>query len=458
MTFVFYDLETTGLDDPFDQIIQFAAIVTDDSLEVIDKVDYRCRLSPHVLPNPIALAVTGVSPSILTDKSLPSQFEFAQKIREYIGQWSPATWVGYNSLAFDENYLRQLFYQMLQPNIYETQFNNNNRFDVMLLVQACRARKPEVLNWTKNEKGKISFKLEILAPTNGYTEHDAHDALGDVEATIHLAKLIAKGAPDLWELALANRHKQGVIDRISKFEPIDLVSSYYGRLQKHTLCFCCLDGSYAAFLNILDQDPALIIDSSEEDLKDIVKNPKVIKMVAINKVPNLFPSAEDDVELSRRTDVIKNNPDFQSRLLGVVKKRFDEREVDEDLEVEEMIHEGFYTDSDKRLLNQFQIANWSERQKILSNISDLRLKRLGRRLVTFQSNLKPSDQEEAVAANYLKTKWSSEGAKWATFSSVENDLSKVRSKEMLPEEKIKELECFYANIRSMVEQGKVPRH
>ena len=53
MTFVFYDLETTGLDDPFDQIIQFAAIVTDDSFEVLDKVDYRCRLSPHVLPNPI---------------------------------------------------------------------------------------------------------------------------------------------------------------------------------------------------------------------------------------------------------------------------------------------------------------------------------------------------------------------------------------------------------------------
>ena len=458
MTFAFYDLETTGLKAPFDQIIQFAAIVTDESFEVLDKVNFRCRLSPHILPNPISLAVTGVSPSVLTDKSLPTQFEFAQKIREYIHKWSPATWVGYNSIRFDENCLRQLFYQMLQPNIYETQFNKNDRFDVMLLVQACRARNPEVLNWVKNDKGGLIFKLEIMAPANGFSEHDAHDALGDVEATLHLAKLIAEGAPDLWGLALANRDKQNVIERIRMFEPIDLISSYFGRLHKQTLCFCCLDGSYAAFFNIADYDPALLIDASEEELKEVIKNTKHIKMVAVNKVPNLFPNTENDVELNRRADVIKNNSGFQSRLLEVVKKRFDEREVDEDLEVEEMIHERFYTDSDKRLLNQFQTADWSERQNILSNISDLRLKPLGRRIVTFQSDLKLSDQEEDVAAKYLKTKWSSVGAKWETFSSVESDLSELRIEGMLPEEKIKELEGFYSNIRSMVEQGQIPRH
>ena len=34
MNFIFYDTETTGLDWAFDQILQFAAIVTDDGFAV----------------------------------------------------------------------------------------------------------------------------------------------------------------------------------------------------------------------------------------------------------------------------------------------------------------------------------------------------------------------------------------------------------------------------------------
>ena len=50
MNFVFYDTETTGTDTTFDQILQFAAIRTDDDLNELDRFEIRCRLLPHVVP------------------------------------------------------------------------------------------------------------------------------------------------------------------------------------------------------------------------------------------------------------------------------------------------------------------------------------------------------------------------------------------------------------------------
>lgn len=60
MGFIFYDTETTGTDHHFDQILQFAAIFTDPDLNELDRFDIRCRLLPHAVPSPKALAITRV--------------------------------------------------------------------------------------------------------------------------------------------------------------------------------------------------------------------------------------------------------------------------------------------------------------------------------------------------------------------------------------------------------------
>lgn len=118
MTFAFYDFETTGTNPAFDQPLQFAAILTDDDFLEIDRINIRCRLAPHILPAPMAMAITNVTPSMLMDRSLPSWFEFAEILRHRIDKWSPACWTGYNSIRFDEEVLRQTFYQNLQPEIF----------------------------------------------------------------------------------------------------------------------------------------------------------------------------------------------------------------------------------------------------------------------------------------------------------------------------------------------------
>lgn len=107
MTFAFYDLETTGLSPAFDQPLQFAAILTDGEFREIKRVNLRCRIAPHIIPSPWALAVTGVRPAQLLDAALPTLFEFTQEIGALIDRWSPAIRTGFNSIRFDEEMLRQ---------------------------------------------------------------------------------------------------------------------------------------------------------------------------------------------------------------------------------------------------------------------------------------------------------------------------------------------------------------
>ena len=69
MPYAFYDTETTGTETTFDQILQFAAIRTDDDLNELERFNIRCRLLPHIIPSPIALHVTHVTPAMLTDSA-----------------------------------------------------------------------------------------------------------------------------------------------------------------------------------------------------------------------------------------------------------------------------------------------------------------------------------------------------------------------------------------------------
>lgn len=82
--FIFYDTETTGADRSFDQILQFAAALTDDDLNVVDSFEIRCRLLPHIVPSPGAMVVTGVRVDQLFDLQIPSHYEMCRRIYEVL--------------------------------------------------------------------------------------------------------------------------------------------------------------------------------------------------------------------------------------------------------------------------------------------------------------------------------------------------------------------------------------
>ena len=228
MNYVFYDTETTGTDTTFDQILQFAAIRTDDDLNELDRIEIRCRLLPHVVPAPGALLATRVTPKMLEDPSLPSHYEAMVRIAQKLREWSPAIFIGYNTLAFDEPLLREAFYQTLQP-IYLTNTNGNQRADVLRLAQATAALAPSAITVPVNHNRRPTLKLDMLTPANGFAHENAHDALADVEATIFMARLIRDRAPTIWDSLMPLVDKSEVQARVLSGQPLCLVEYHMGR-------------------------------------------------------------------------------------------------------------------------------------------------------------------------------------------------------------------------------------
>jgi exodeoxyribonuclease-1 len=72
VSYVFYDCETTGVNRSFDQILQFAAVRTDDQLREIDSIEVRSRLLQHIVPSVKAIRANRINVHQLTDETLPT--------------------------------------------------------------------------------------------------------------------------------------------------------------------------------------------------------------------------------------------------------------------------------------------------------------------------------------------------------------------------------------------------
>ena len=430
--FVFYDYETTGISPEYDQPLQFAAIITDLNFNEIERVDIRCQLSPHILPAPKALHVTGVNPNQLLNNNLPTAFEFAQTIQEFTQKWAPAIWIGYNTIQFDEKIMRQMFYQNLQPNIFATQFFDNSRLDVMKMVFAVYAEKPDILEWPTNEKGKINFKLDQLAPANGFKSHNAHDALGDVEATIFILNIIKTKAPELYEQLIETRNKSYNLRLLSSFKPVEVTFRFGGNYPKtYTGCLCSIPSSNnrVGFFDLEQSDPMDVILGDNELIEAAMqKSPQRIRNIAINQADTIRPAKNTNAEWDHICAVIEDNIDFRKTVSECIIDRYESDKDDDEKTIEEKIYDGFYSNEDKSILEQFSLASWEERLSLLSRFSDERLKQLGRRLIAFNApELLSSNEQDAFNA-YLKNKWTSEEEKteWTTIKNVKKQLDKLR--------------------------------
>jgi len=456
MNFAFYDLETTGISPAFDQPLQFAAILTDGEFREIERVNLRCRIAPHIIPSPWALAVTGVRPAQLTDPSLPTLFEFTQEIGALIERWSPAIWTGFNSIHFDEEMLRQAFYQNLQPDVFATQFNGNSRFDVLTALYAVWHRQKDLFEWPVDADGRVRFKLDRIAPLNGFAAHNAHDALGDVEATIHIARQIAQRAPALWAELLAIRDKAHVQSSLGSFQPMALVERFGGGLPRATVgCFCGTSPSnpnQAAFFDLDAADPAdLLVADAAALFAAVDATPKVIRSVTINKSPALLSVPAPSAEQLRRAEVIANAPEFRTRVGQALAERFPEDPAAPTPPVEKQIYGGFYSHADKALLVEFQRADWHRRQEIVSSLADPRLRQLGRRLVAFHAPELLSGEDRMQYRAWLEERWSAPDVvetEWTSSDRARSALADMRDDGGIDLRLVSEIELYLQSFEA----------
>ena len=292
MPYVFYDTETTDVSTAFAQILQFAAIKTDDDLNEIERFEIRCRLLPHVIPSPKALLVTGISPETLTDPALPTHYEAVREIRQKLMEWSPAVFIGYNSIAFDEELLRQALFQTLHP-AYLTNTNGNQRSDAMRIAHAAHIYQPNTISVPINEKEKQTFKLDRLAPINGFDHSRAHDAMGDVEATIFVADLVKERANGIWQSMRRFVNKKQVVDYVMTESCFALNERYFGHMYSWLVTYCGCNPDYDSQLAVFDLnfDPDEYLSLSVEELIEVFnKSPKPIRVVIANRQPIMMPA------------------------------------------------------------------------------------------------------------------------------------------------------------------------
>jgi exodeoxyribonuclease-1 len=217
-TFLWYDFETFGTSPQKDLPCQFAAIRTDLSLNIVDKpINIMSAIANDYLPHPEACLVTGITPQqTLRDGS--NEADFAARIYQEMATPNTCS-VGFNSIRFDDEVSRYLFYRNFYDPYSREWRNGNSRWDVIDLARACYALRPEGINWPKREDGTPSFKLENLTAANNIGHENAHDALSDVYATIALAKLIKNKQPRLFDYAFSLRSKHTVMQQIDVSKP-----------------------------------------------------------------------------------------------------------------------------------------------------------------------------------------------------------------------------------------------
>ena len=183
-SYLFYDLETTGLNPAFDQILRFAAIQTDESLVEVDRFEISVKLRPDIIPAPYALLTNRLALEEI--QSGLCEYEAVQQIHALFN--TPGTIsIGYNTLGFDDEFLRFCFYRNLLPPYTHQYRDGCRRMDMLPITTLYFLYKPGDIVWPQKD-GKPSLKLENLQRANRLAEGAAHDAMVDVEATVALAR------------------------------------------------------------------------------------------------------------------------------------------------------------------------------------------------------------------------------------------------------------------------------
>ena len=410
-SFFFYDLETSGLSAREDRIMQFAGQRTDMNLEPIgEPVNLLVKMNDDTLPSPQAVNVTKITPQQTLADGL-TEAELSKYLQEEI--FTPGTCaMGYNSVRFDDEFLRHLFWRNFYDP-YEWQWQEGrSRWDLLDVVRLTRALRPEGINWPVDEKGVATNRLELITKLNGISHEHAHDALSDVEALIAVTRLIREKQPQLYEYLFKMRGKREVqkLVNLENKQPFVYASGRYSaEHDKTTVAFPLTAGRHG---NLLVFDLRYNLDELLEDAERESFYP-IVKEFAPNKCPAVAPVGvleKDDgwkkIGLSAET-IMKNreallkHPDFAERMRSVEEER---PEFPPAVDAESALYDGFLNDRDRVACAAVRNADANRLADFHPNFIDERLPEL---LLHYKAKNFPAalDENEVTAfENYRRAR------------------------------------------------------
>lgn len=418
--YIFYDTEGTGTHARYDTPLQYAAIRTNDKFETVEEINIRCRLPKHIVPHPQALFVTHVNPYDI-DKDAMSPYEFASAINAFQGKRANTVFVGQNILKYDEEIMRTLMWMNMQDP-YVSSRKDSRRIDTLPMLQIMHALAPGFIKTNLNNNGNHVFKLDQVAPLNGFDEHNAHDALGDDRATIFMFKLMQKRKPELFNMAIQLTYPDKVDDMFTKArengEPLYYML-HYGKpewkcvypiakfqkkwgvidLTQDTRFWSQCNGTqwFNRAYPYLNKEQGTLpgfapsAPSEEDKLAS-----RAFQSIAINKQPTIVSrSMLEAAGIDPKSLGIADMPDTQ-----ILKERIESlqrpvvalaaqsamekqsKAFAPSLNIEEKIYAGFPSWADKDLMARFRDAkDWDVRKNIMSSFKMDNLRQIGTRIL-----------------------------------------------------------------------------
>lgn len=374
-TFLWHDYETFGVSPRNDRPAQFAAIRTDADLnEIGEPVMCYCLPTPDYLPDPQSCLLTGITPQTCLTHGI-SEAAFAAQIETVLAQ--PNTiGVGYNTIRFDDEFTRFLFWRnLIDPYAREWQ-NGCGRWDILDVVRAAYALRPDGINWPTGADGRVSFRLELLTTANHISHEAAHDALSDVRATIALARLIRDKQPKLFDFCFKLHKKDAVTEQVSLHAPRPFVH-ISGMIPVEQGCVmiayplaqhptnkneiivwdCAYDPGELATLDVATLRTRLF---SKTDALPAGVTRLPIKSIHINKSPIVSPLATLNAAQAEHwgidLDLAKIHAAACQQLgdLSAVWREVYQREYADKLDVDEDLYNGFISNDDRRTLTHLR--------------------------------------------------------------------------------------------------------
>ncbi|WP_239057994.1 exodeoxyribonuclease I [Crenobacter caeni] len=398
-TFFWHDYETFGVLARRDRPAQFAGVRTDAALnEIGEPLMLYCRPTPDYLPSAAACLITGITPQHCAKHGV-AEHEFASVILRELSQ-ANTIGVGYNSIRFDDEVTRFLFWRnLIDPYAREWQ-NGCGRWDLLDVARATYALRPDGIAWPTGEDGLPSFKLEALTAANGIEHAAAHDALSDVRATIALARLIRKQQPRLFEFCLSLRQKDTVRHQLSLHAPRPLVhvSGMYGAARGNLAIVWPLAehpvNRNEVIVWDLAYDPSELAGLSSEEIRlrlfsdqdtlaanGLARLP--IKTIHINKSPFVCADLRvlgdaraqelgiDLAAVHRHAAAAAALPELTALWQGVYR-----REALAPLDVDEALYGGFVSNADRRTLERLRRLSAEQLARETPAFEDAQLARL----------------------------------------------------------------------------------
>lgn len=384
--------------------MQFAGQRTDMELKPIgEPVNLLIKLTPDVLPEPDAILVTGITPQQTLIEGL-TEAEFLKIFYEEVV--TPETiFVGFNSVRFDDEFMRFLNYRNFYD-AYGWQWQDSrSRWDILDLVRMTRALRPNGIKWPFAPDGKPANRLEFLTKVNKLDHGHVHDALSDVIATIAVTNLVKSKQSELFEYLLKMRDKKHVAQLVNKVEPFVYTSGRFPSESLHTTAVVLLakrPQQDAALVYDLRHDPKPFLNMSVDQIVEAwryTKDPDAlrlpVKTLKYNRCPAIAPigvikdaKTQERIGLTMSTitgnlNALRlNQKEFASKVLEAVAAMDEVRQkeqstlVDNQLTVDERLYENFISNGDKNNMELVRSSSVDNLIGLAPKLNDERLRSL----------------------------------------------------------------------------------